>query len=255
MGYRTVRQLIILIIVFTVLAGSGLLIYSRMSPDPTCFDNKKNQEEEGIDCGGLCANCELRTKKPIQVYFANFVEIATSTYEMVARVKNPNPRLLASSFVYEFKLFDKNGVSADSVSGKSFLYPGETAHILEFGKKTTKQIKTVEFSINDADTEWVYNNDHEPDLIAGEKKVKIENPQNGVISTHLYLKLFNRSPFDQKNINVSALVFDANQNITALNNTVVEILNNDESVELDFIWSGEIKINAENVLIEPRVRF
>lgn len=255
MGYRAVRQLIILTIVFTFFAGSGFLIYTQIRPEPTCFDNTKNQNEEGIDCGGPCLNCEFKTKKPIQIYFANFVEIASSTYEMVAQVRNPNPRLAADSFLYEFKLFDKNGVAIDSVAGKSFLYPGETAHIVEFGIKTAKEITKVEFSIDDAGTEWILSNAHEPDIIAGSKSVKIETPAEGKSSTHLYASLSNRSPFDYENIRVSVLVKDENQNIRALNKTLVKSLKNDESVELDFIWPGAIGIDADRVLIEPRVGF
>ena len=49
---RNTKRLAIMIIYLIIFGIFGSLIYYALEPDPTCNDKKKNQSEDGIDCGG-----------------------------------------------------------------------------------------------------------------------------------------------------------------------------------------------------------
>ena len=45
---------------------AGYFVYTVLfKVDPTCFDGKKNQDERGIDCGGVCALVCLADAKTV----------------------------------------------------------------------------------------------------------------------------------------------------------------------------------------------
>ena len=133
MDFRARRQLAVLGVIALVVGGIGFLIFRAGLPDPSCQDNRKNQGEEDTDCGGPCASCALREQKPVEIFWTRFVQVRANTYDVAAEVRNPNVRIAAVFFDYEFKLFDTAGVAVVSRRGRAFLYPGETAHLIEIG--------------------------------------------------------------------------------------------------------------------------
>ena len=52
--WRFKKQSSYLILAAAVAALAVYLIYLGVKPASSCFDAKKNQNEEGIDCGGVC---------------------------------------------------------------------------------------------------------------------------------------------------------------------------------------------------------
>ena len=74
MDWRTKKQLTILAVVFlalfVVLLAIGLSVF--YSPG-SCADNKKNQSEEDVDCGGPCPPCAFKQLRPGEIFFARFI--------------------------------------------------------------------------------------------------------------------------------------------------------------------------------------
>jgi hypothetical protein len=91
---------------------------------PTCSDGKQNQDEMGIDCGGICANqCEPPLNaKDIVTREVAFVPADRGSYDVLARIYNPNDIAGASRFSYKLTLFGmpREGLLLREQSGTSF---------------------------------------------------------------------------------------------------------------------------------------
>ncbi|KKS37613.1 MAG: hypothetical protein A3G49_00575 [Candidatus Sungbacteria bacterium RIFCSPLOWO2_12_FULL_41_11] len=248
LGYRASRQFILLLIPFTIAAILLLFGYYKLLPEPTCSDLIKNQNEEEVDCGGPCKSCLFKHIQDIQIFSVNFDEVVTGSYDVVAKVKNPNTRLLAKEFFYEITLKDDKGVIMQKRTGRSYLYAGETAHIIEGNIPSKRKIYFAEFSINNKEVNWIQGETKRPVFLSGEK---ISEVVRG--TTRLKLKIFNQSLADFKNIEVGAIITNDNGDITAINKTLIDSLKAGDFVPFIFIWPGEFIINTANVLIEPRV--
>ena len=70
MDWRLRKQIISGLVIFLILFLISYLIFLtiRGPVAASCFDGKKNQGEEGIDCGGPCPPCELKYAEPLKVY-------------------------------------------------------------------------------------------------------------------------------------------------------------------------------------------
>ena len=254
MEYRTIRQTILILIPFTILLAAIIYVYYRAQPSPTCFDKVKNQDETGIDCGGSCMNCALKTKQPLKVFYVKFDEVSQGLYDVVAEVRNPNIKLSAAVIPYEITLRDKSGFTIEKISGSSYIYPLETVHVIEAGIRAKRTVAKVEFKITDSSVMWDVREDIKvPDLIGGDKEVLKEARPDGSVITILNAKIFNRSILDYDAIEVAVLITDAEQNVIAVSKTVIAKVRGGEFSPIVFSWQGDVPIDINKAIIEPRL--
>lgn len=126
-----------------ILYGAGYLgiaaallyfIFVRALLPPSCGDGIRNQGEEGIDCGGPCASCEIRTLGDLRVLrTAFFIHEAEGTIDLGAEIKNPNLSWGVRDFEYAFIMKDASGGELGRIGGRSFILPGETRWIIRPG--------------------------------------------------------------------------------------------------------------------------
>jgi len=118
-----------------VIYGAGFLlffsavlfgVYALMFRSaPTCFDNKQNGEETGVDCGGICAPCA-------QKYAQAPIVGTTRTFEsngktvVVAAINNPNDDYGFNDMRYVMQAFDVSGQVIASTGGHAFIYDRKT---------------------------------------------------------------------------------------------------------------------------------
>ena len=202
-----------------------------------------------MDCGGPCVPCALREQKPIDVFWARFVQIRENTYDVAAEIRNPNVRLGATSFDYEFKLYDTAGVNVVSRRGRSFLYPGETMHLVEIGLLSGRTVRNASLTIGD--TVWVLSDAIGPDIIAGSKEYATEGGSDR--STSLVKAIVaNRGTRDITNIHISAVVFDGDGNLLGAHRTVLNALDAGSSKSVEFAWPTEFASPPASLVVEAR---
>jgi len=131
MQSRFLKQLIYGSLYLIILLGLGYLLYAPFKAPASCFDNRKNQGETEIDCGGPCESCELRRLKPIQVSPVSLFSIDGRTVSALFELVNPNTKYGAERFSHKIEFFDSGGRIIDSVTKESFIYPGEIKYIVE----------------------------------------------------------------------------------------------------------------------------
>lgn len=114
-------------LLLVVIAGVYVVF---VRPSASCFDGKRNQNEQGVDCGGACVSCEaknllaLRTIRDVEIFAATGGPVT-----LLAAVLNPNAGYVAE-FPYEFTILDSAGKTVERITGTDTLFPSETRFLL-----------------------------------------------------------------------------------------------------------------------------
>lgn len=126
---RVLKQLLYGFFYLAVLAGIGYGGYlAYLETAPSCFDNRLNQKEEEVDCGGPCESCLIRHLQPIQAKVEYF-GIGGNTSAILTFI-NPNLEYGAESFNYSVNFLDANRGTLLSLKKTSFIYPAEAQKIV-----------------------------------------------------------------------------------------------------------------------------
>ncbi|EKD46511.1 MAG: hypothetical protein ACD_67C00208G0002 [uncultured bacterium] len=173
----TIKRILVSIVFVLIFSVTAFVLYLTITPDPTCFDGKKNQAEKAVDCGGTCAPCvEAIQTKPLTIEETAVVFGGNNTYDAVAKIINPNDSVGASSFKYTFNLKDSSGNVVATRQGTNFILPADSKYVVDLGFQFENGgvPTSAEFVIND---------------VAWEKLSDIGKPQIGV-----YRKNFGKTP-------------------------------------------------------------
>ena len=97
-------------------------IYLIAKPEETCFDGIQNQAEKGIDCGGPCSPCrEVVETKDLKIEEIAIADGGNGTYDVIAKISNPNGSVGAKEFFYSFQLKSADGdILASKMGNLSF---------------------------------------------------------------------------------------------------------------------------------------
>jgi len=248
MDYRKRKQIIIVSILAVFLILILAWVYFGFIKKPsTCFDNKQNQGESGIDCGSPCAmSCERLTIKDVQVEWAQAVELKDSHYDLAAKIVNPNPNYGLSLMRYTFKVFDESGAVLFEQKGKDFILPGESKYLVEGNVALTAVPAKVMLIIDKVDKEeWLnLSQDYqEPEIYVHDKLVQpLPDNKEGAQASGI---IKNNSNYDFDRILVAIVLFDENDKIIGVNKTEARTVLAGEDRYFSAFWfsplGGQIK--------------
>lgn len=144
---RTLKQILygifFLIILGSLGTGSYFLFFKS---EPSCFDNIQNQKEEGIDCGGGCIPCELKSLKIIAEEPKVFPAGNLSTF--IIKVTNPSSNYGTRGFDYSLEIIGQFGAPLRSLTRKTTLASGESKYLVIAGVDVSpKDVSTVKFNV------------------------------------------------------------------------------------------------------------
>ncbi len=249
MTWRSKRQLSVIGIALTPIVLVLLWIsYGALFPNPSCFDNKKNQQEQEVDCGGPCGPCELKHPKNIVAFWARALPIRENIYDLVAYIQNPNEALSSANVEYQFTFLDRNGIIGTK-SGSTFMYAQEKVHIIEPNIQAARVPTAIDFEVKRAD--WQFRQDPQPNILIEKKDFRITG-DTGQKATEVETSLLNRAPFPFKEVEVRFILSDTEGNVRATNRVLVENLASGEHRTVKSLWPTEIT-GVETIEIEPRV--
>jgi len=205
MEARTQKQLIAGLIFILILSGIGYGIYSILAPKISCTDRIKNGKEEGVDCGILaCGKACEPAIMPINIISSQFFQIGPGDYDFVTQLSNPNVSYGASRLEY----------SLGSISGSSYILPGQTKWLVLTALKIPDGIQDVQLVIKNAQWEKLDMPDNTVNLTIRRKDY--HSVQKG---TQLDAVLYNDSNFDFDKIDVAVILFDDTGSIVGVNRT------------------------------------
>ena len=126
------RRLLYLGILFGILAVIlSFPIYSWLDRPESCFDNRKNQDELEVDCGGVCSKLCASQVADLSVLWSRALKVSDGLYDAVALVENPNAHGGVRSMSYTFTVFDSKGIILTERTGETFVNPSDTFLIFE----------------------------------------------------------------------------------------------------------------------------
>ncbi|MCA9365343.1 VWA domain-containing protein [Candidatus Kaiserbacteria bacterium] len=119
---------IYLTIIFSLIM---VVYYLYFYKAPTCFDGIRNNQEEGIDCGGGCLPiCSFKVIPPVVTWAESF-KIVEGQYNAVAYIENQNELAATEKLKYTFKFYDANNNLITERKGVTVLPPNSTYPIFE----------------------------------------------------------------------------------------------------------------------------
>jgi hypothetical protein len=226
-------------VVVLAIIVAGIYFLFIGNPKPTCFDNKKNQDEEGIDCGGICKTCS--PAQTLNIISQVFIPTTENNYDLVAKIKNPNDDQGADIINYEFSLYDSANQLIGIRTGKTYILPQETKYIVEQKFYTDKTIAKTEFKFNDISWKKLSQiNDLELRINNAEYQI-LEDGSNLLVGA-----IENKTSYDLDTIKVVGVLLDENKNIIAAGETSMNTVLKDESRGFEIFWPYPIAIQVKS---------
>jgi hypothetical protein len=200
---------------------------------PSCFDGKQDQNETGVDCGGVCAKACIPTNLNTISAITNPSVFASSPghYTLLGQVANANPGYAAQTFTYEFDLYDAEGTLIGIVPGESFMYSAETKYLI--APNIAVATDTVDHAtLNVVDIAWTPGETmgHVPNWgPQGEPQVIGSNFASSTITVDGALTDDDLAAFN--NILIVAIFKDANGNPIGASQTEVDSIQPNQTVD------------------------
>jgi len=253
MSWSARRQLLYICMILLFLgAVSAYPIYAIfIRHTPTCSDGIQNQSEVGVDCGGVCPRACLDQVVPQPlIEWSRPFPVSGSIYNLVAYIQNPNVDYVGSPTRYLFKVFDKDNMLIGVAENTIALPPTHTFAVFEqgfnAGKRTVDHV-TFEF-VNDV--VWFKYRGQPTDL-----NVSDEVLANASSTPRLDAVVKNKTTNVYKNIEVIALLYDADGNAVQASRTYIPILADNNGQNVTFTWPTAFDRGIATIEVIPKVPF
>lgn len=241
---RIFRKLLFGGVFLFFVAGTSYCIYQIYFPAlPSCSDNIQNQDEVGIDCGGICGNeCPPSSPpadtKPIEVVWARVINSDIGVYDLAAKIINSNLYWGVAEFKYDFIARDSNDTAVIERSGTSYLLPESYDYIIIPSIRTDKNPVRAELNIIKEGQKWasvssVYNN-LSLSLPFREKRYDAQD-ENGLPVVSAILT--NATTYDFDKIDIKVVLFDENNEPVAVNVSDRRTMRSGEEQSLRLFWN------------------
>ncbi|HRZ30220.1 MAG TPA: hypothetical protein P5274_00910 [Candidatus Paceibacterota bacterium] len=224
------RQLNYILTVLGFFVLIGLVIFFIYKPAPSCFDGRQNQDEQGVDCGGVCNLACVGQIRPLKITWVRPLKVNDGWYDLVARVENLNVTLGNRNLPYTFSVYDTDNVLINTRSGATFVNPNDVFLIFESRVETGERIVGKVFLEFPTSTPWERVESVEKDIYT-ERREFTNEPR-----PTLHLSVGNSSLRSYNDIQVVTVLSDINNNTLAASKTIVDSLGPNSRQEVYFTW-------------------
>lgn len=217
---------------------------------PTCFDNKQNQNETGIDCGGVCERaCAFDViPTPVTVWSRAF-PVANGYYNLVAYVQNANVEYVAEPTKYIFRVYDKENVLIGVKEGYADVPPTKTFPIFEQGFNADQRVPATTYFEFVRGIPWKkYKDNNKPELQVTNQRLSMSAG-----GPRIDAMLTNNTINQYKNIEVVAIVYNEEGNAMAASRTFVDNIGGSGTAALVFTWPQAFSATSSKIEIIPKL--
>jgi hypothetical protein len=222
-----------------------VLLRGTFFPDPTCFDGKKNGFEVSIDCGGTCNLVCKEDVNPLSVLWAKSVKVGMNSYDLVALVANTNIDNASRNIDYTFNLYDETGANMKTFSGSTVAPLDGKFPLIIQNIPLTKAPTNVIATLTDGLHYKVLESPSSPTI-----KILSRRYEVGSIP-RVYATVANTKRIDIFNLPVRVLLFDANDNVYAVGQTVIESLPKEGVQEIIITWDEPLQYSPTRIGVYP----
>jgi hypothetical protein len=231
---------------FVALCIVTFVWFKFFNTPPTCFDQKQNGTELGVDCGGACALlCSQQVHDPIVLWARPFPN-GTQAYTAAAYIENNN-NAGAHSVHYAFQFFDATNKLVLERDGTMEIPPVHIVPVVEpsvyAGNRT---IVRALFSFTDLPVWKKIPQDAYPAMRVSKQTLSTD-------STRLDATIENTSLIqDAMNVTVVAVLYDADGIARAASKSAVAEVDHQSSVNVVFTWPQPVpNVTRSEVTILP----
>lgn len=218
---------------------------------PTCFDGIQNQNERGIDCGGVCTLVCTADVKTIVPIWSRVFNTTGDVHSVVAYVENQNPTAGVKKIGYEFRIYDdQNILAGEPIYGTTFIGPNDKTAIYASPIKTGNRTPKNVFFKFTTSPEWLTTDDrfNTPQL----------NTANAVLTDEktvpkVSADVVNNTLYDYKDIQVVAVLYGADGNAVNASQTYIDALPEQTTQKVYFTWPEPFKVPITRIEIIPRL--
>lgn len=181
---------------------------------PSCFDGVQNQNERGVDCGGVCSLVCSADTKPLTVLWSRAFATAPNIYTAAAYIDNTNVMAGAQGVRYSFQLFDSQNSLVIERDGVINIPPVNVVPIVETGINVgTRTVSRTLFAF--ADTP-VWHSATAPAL-------RITNENLAADGSRLTATVVNDTLTDVKKVAVTAVLFDGSGVALGASKSIIDV--------------------------------
>lgn len=227
------RAIVIIILAFVVAIFAFSFHRTVLYNAPSCTDGVQNQNETGIDCGGTCPYlCTAQVEQPV-VQFVRAISNGGGRTDIIAYVENSNTSSAVSRAPYVIDMYGQEGTVIATHSGFVTLFPHTITPIFIPGvAHGSIKIVNAFLTFNTKEMHWVKRTTAQPSLPFSNIRVT-----QGTVP-HITATITNPSTIVYRNLKVIISVFDRNDNIIAVSQTVVPVLRGLGTAPIVFTWGG-----------------
>lgn len=245
---RIILAIVLLAIVILVGVPGFFLFYEK----PSCSDGAKNGDETGVDCGGSCIRlCTAESLPLLLKGDPRVLTVASSTYEVVAIVENPNQTAEIYKAEYEIKVYSaESAIPVQLIKNSTFIPKGMTLavfegpFVLEAGVIPNRA--TIEWKLNALS--WQKNDLPNPDV-----EIRDILLSKATTTPRLDARVENLSLSPVENLDFVALISDKDGNLFAASKTFVDDIQPGESADLIFTWPRPFPQGVAQIEIIKRI--
>jgi hypothetical protein len=249
MTWAMQRQIVYIGVLLAFFLGLAFLVgYPYFNKPPTCFDNKQNGEETGVDCGGGCALACIAQVDPVSILWSRAFRVVPGRYNAVAYLENHNKNSAIERVSYKFRFADKDNVYIGKREGVAFIPTAGRFAIFEPAIDVGNSIPvytTFEFTETPVYTQVEIEKLNQLKIIVS--NIELENETT---APHLSAQIKNNSLFNIPELGVVAILYDETGNAVSVSRTYLDQLSGGESKELNFTWPEPItdKVIAQEII-------
>jgi len=222
------------VVIILLLLGypAYVIINSTFYKPPTCFDNKQNQDERGVDCGGMCDRPCIGETQDLEVLWSRALSIGDGYYDVASKLNNPNSKAKLKEFEYTITIYGQGGENIYSVDKTSYADAGERFLVFEpnvyLGDKIP--VKT-EIKIHEP-LDWLQSEVETVTVKTGKKELS-----HTEVSSRLNVLLQNTGFVGEyDNLEIFAVVSDITGTPIGVSQTYVDALPAREDKNIFFTW-------------------
>lgn len=231
-------------VVFLLLAGYPVyfVINSIYYNPPSCFDEIQNQDERGVDCGGVCARVCIGDTQDLVVKWSRVFLVSTDRYDLAAKINNQNDDADIESFEYIFRVYDDKDNLLLTKEGVDYAKAGESFLVFESNiRLDNKKPYRSEFEILTPLSG--VSSKVASDFITIRKKTLIH--RDGHTQLHALLKNTSFSTFSDTD--VLTVISDIKNNPIGVSKTYIKSFPPNTEQNITFTWPVSLVEQTKNI--------
>jgi hypothetical protein len=173
-----------------------------------------------------------------------------NTYDVVAKITNPNNTLGTGSFSYVFKLKDSSGNVISTREGNNFILPADSKYVAELGLQVENEAQpaNVELIINEVNWEKLEN--------IGKPQIGVYNKNFGEIPAGSGSEadgvIRNESGYDLNKIFIVVILRSEKGDIVGINKTEKNAVRTKEERDFRLTWPYQLSAPVQNIEVDAQ---